>query len=654
MSFSKINLILLLLYLQSLPAYSKNYYISSSTGNDDYTPSQAQSPITPWKSLAKLNSFISDIEPGDSVLLKRGEVFTGSITINQSGTSSLPIVIGSYGKGALPIVTLPEITGWTKSTSGIYSITKQMWPAISIFYQDGKPLLNMASSSNCSDGNWWCDNSNLYYKPDSGTINDHKITVANIVPGGGYQAGIDLSNTSYITIAKVEFSALGAGIKTFDTTNGTAGITIKDCKFNYCQRAIIMMPDIENNTDALIQNCYFFRNQSAIGMYTSSALGDRPSQTHGTHIGCKILDNEMAENGTIDGVKHWSYGTDLEAIGVQNFMDGVIKNNYIHDGYQIGIIFYNLDTRSSDNNVISENRVYNNKKGGLILQGDKCDEGYSANYSFNNNLISNNIFVNSSHTAESFDGTIVIYQGKNTNKTNYFVNNTLSGRSNIVYFPTSRPPFFVIENNIIYNSGKYRFVQWSWLTKPESLVMDYNLYFEEDAASRGFQLKRNLSMSSMQSLGLEIHSKIANPLLKDAKSYDFHLQPSSPAINAGADVGLPFEGSAPDVGAFSFDTTSAIIKSPQTITFPIIVDKTFGDASFSLKAFSNSSLPISYKVVSGPAVISGNVVTLTNAGTVTIEAAQDGSDKYLSAPTVKQSFTVNKSNLKKTTVWVLE
>ena len=48
---------------------------------------------------------------------------------------------------------------------------------------------------------------------------------------------------------------------------------------------------------------------------------------------------------------------------------------------------------------------------------------------------------------------------------------------------------------------------------------------------------------------------IDNPMFisEDPGSPDFlHLSPDSPAVDAGVDVGLQFNGSAPDLGAFEF------------------------------------------------------------------------------------------------------
>src|SRR4051812_44610292 len=53
---------LAIILLQSvLSAQAKNYYFSSSTGDDAFTSTQAQNAATPWKSLNKLNSFFKSI-----------------------------------------------------------------------------------------------------------------------------------------------------------------------------------------------------------------------------------------------------------------------------------------------------------------------------------------------------------------------------------------------------------------------------------------------------------------------------------------------------------------------------------------------------------------------------------------------------------------
>ncbi|WP_018614604.1 Ig-like domain-containing protein [Segetibacter koreensis] len=113
--------LLFVLFLYS--AEATTYYFSASSGDDSRTPTQAQSSSTPWKSLNKLNSFFSNLQPGDAVLFKRGETFYGSIIVNKSGTSGSPILIGAYGTGDKPVITsLVTLSGWTANSTykGVY------------------------------------------------------------------------------------------------------------------------------------------------------------------------------------------------------------------------------------------------------------------------------------------------------------------------------------------------------------------------------------------------------------------------------------------------------------------------------------------------------------------------------------------------------
>jgi len=72
------------------------YYVAAA-GNDANPGTQAQPWLTPMRAeYAKLN-------PGDSVLFKRGDVFEGGIFDTLIGTWANPIVIGAYGSGPRPI-----------------------------------------------------------------------------------------------------------------------------------------------------------------------------------------------------------------------------------------------------------------------------------------------------------------------------------------------------------------------------------------------------------------------------------------------------------------------------------------------------------------------------------------------------------------------
>lgn len=75
------------------------YYLSSSTGNDNNNGSQNQ----PWKTLSKISN--TTLDPGDTVYFKKGDTFRGHYVVNGSGTEGNPITFKSYGSGNQPVIS---------------------------------------------------------------------------------------------------------------------------------------------------------------------------------------------------------------------------------------------------------------------------------------------------------------------------------------------------------------------------------------------------------------------------------------------------------------------------------------------------------------------------------------------------------------------
>ncbi|NIR50941.1 T9SS type A sorting domain-containing protein [candidate division KSB1 bacterium] len=78
-------------------------------------------------------------------------------------------------------------------------------------------------------------------------------------------------------------------------------------------------------------------------------------------------------------------------------------------------------------------------------------------------------------------------------------------------------------------------------------------------------LQNNLYNSSPFLEGItDPNAIVGDPQFVDPRKYDFHLQASSPAIDAGIDVGLPFQGSAPDLGAYEFDESPTGVEESES------------------------------------------------------------------------------------------
>lgn len=94
-------------------------------------------------------------------------------------------------------------------------------------------------------------------------------------------------------------------------------------------------------------------------------------------------------------------------------------------------------------------------------------------------------------------------------------------------------------------------------------------------------------------------------------------------------------------GSYTSGTQTATFQAASvapTIAFSV-ANHSFGDAPFSIAATSNSTGAISYSVVSGPATVSGSIVTVTGVGTVQLQASQAAAGNY-AAGTQHASFNV--------------
>jgi hypothetical protein len=109
--------------------------------------------------------------------------------------------------------------------------------------------------------------------------------------------------------------------------------------------------------------------------------------------------------------------------------------------------------------------------------------------------------------------------------------------------------------------------------------------------------------------------------------------------------GLALDGDANGTAGGDYVRTFTVTNiQAQTISFPTIVDQTYG-ASVPLSASASSGLAVTFSVLSGPAtIVGGNSLLITGIGTVTVEALQAGNGS-VAAATLDRTFDANPAPL---------
>jgi hypothetical protein len=98
----------------------------------------------------------------------------------------------------------------------------------------------------------------------------------------------------------------------------------------------------------------------------------------------------------------------------------------------------------------------------------------------------------------------------------------------------------VFKNNIVFANSQGLLVN-SFV--PETLnVLDYNLFYSAAGAGNISWIWNNKAYTSFaayqKATGNDKHGKLADPVFVSSSSPDLHVQSTSPAINAGIDLGL--------------------------------------------------------------------------------------------------------------------
>jgi len=339
----------LLLCFTSILVSATDYYVSS-TGNDS---SNGLSSSTPWQTIAKVNTEFSGLNPGDRILFKRGDTFTGTLSVSKAGSASVNIFIDAYGTGSEPIISgFSTVTGWVSEGGGIYS------KAVSC---ESNPNMVLVDGKSSAKGRWpntgW-----MTFESHAGStsISDSELSASPDWTGGEivvrtYASLVDRTLISDHTGQTLTFSAL-----TQNPVDGSGYFIMNH----------------RSTLDLFGEWCYA---NGSLYMY----FGTQNPQDHSVKISIRdnIVEIYSRNYITIGNIRF--EGGNRNAIHLDESDYVTLRNCIIENNGQNGV----LGEFNCDYMVVESSDIKNNNNSGILLKG---------NTAVHNTIRNNDIFYSGS------------------------------------------------------------------------------------------------------------------------------------------------------------------------------------------------------------------------------------------------------------------
>ena len=532
-------------FVMSSAGWAAIYYVDATNGNDD---NSGTAQATAWKTISKVN--LSSFNPGDTILFKRDEVWREQLNVPSSGSSGNPITFGAYGSGNKPIITGADIvTGWKKAAmSNVWyaDLERSVSPTVlcpkacktHVFF-DGILGTKVESKTDLdSEYEWYGEGTTLYIYSTS----NPDTTYTNLgIEFPVREKGIIIDNRNYdqrthkyITIEDIHVR--NARIRLIDGINSDH-LMIKNCLIEYsgpgdANNDCSCISLNHNTKNALVENC--ISHDAGCGIYIGTAGGTGKEYSATENI---VKNNEIYNVHS---------GVNIKTLSINNTVEG----NYIHDIITQGIRAGGSET---EGNVITMNFIENCEEDGI--------------QAFSRASMTYNIIKS------CYSGIIIIA------RTNQQAYNIDVGDNNVIYnnviydhiigvavhnYYGDLPENNTVKNNIISECA--RAIRFSGGTPPEGNgnVFDYNCYYR--SSNLYFGNPGIISFEEWKAIyGGDTNSTISNPVFissSPSTETDFYLQPTSPCIDAGTDVGFTKDlsgtpvpkGRSFDIGACEYNS----------------------------------------------------------------------------------------------------
>jgi len=517
------------------------YYVDAVNGSD---ASPGLASTSPWKSLAKVME--ADLKPGDRVLLRRGAVWREHLEIRHSGVEGSPITFGAYGTGDPPRIAGSDVvTGWKRYDGNVWQAAFPTEP-YQVFFdelrgtpEEGKGLLD-------AEGEWYWEGGTLYAycKTDPVTAFQTRGVQACV------RDCVSAWGQHHIRIEGLRLE------------RGHYGLYLGQCSNVRCESVVSgwhyydgLMADGANSSDLEFVSCTAHDNlrhglhaHDATNVTVTGGHYYGNNQKYGSGVGLNGV-----QGGTVSGVD--AYGSYYGVKAANGARDIVIRGNTAHHNASFGI---DVDI-GVDGATVEHNTVHDNGSHGICVEWESANCVVARNECYRNGSQRAGIFV------EKVSNVIVCYNvvhdeyigiGFNEGATNCAAyNNVVSNISGVGFHAFNDCSGITLKNNVAYAC-----TDLAVHIRPDSqtgFVSDHNNWFVGGAELKWGWERLDFGQWKAAT-GQDAHSVCADPRFASPSQRDFRLQPDSPCIDLGEDVGLRSDyedgpvpaGNAPDAGAF--------------------------------------------------------------------------------------------------------
>lgn len=452
-------------------AASTEYYVST-IGSD----SNAGTSDAPWKTLQHAADTVS---PGSKVYV-RGGVYKEKLKITRSGSASQgPIVFASYGNET----AIVDGTGLSVSgNEGLIELADVDYVTI-----QGFEIRNFTTASkNAVPTGIYVHGAGSFINLSDNKIHDIKNTAT---PTGKDRLGRDAHGIAvYGTKAPASIHNLTiSGNELYNLVLGSSESLV-----------------LNGNVNGFAVTSNLIHDNDNIGIDLIGFEGTAPNTAYDQVRNGLVKGNRVYNNSVRNNPSYKSDDNSAGGIYVDGGKDNIIEQNYSYNN-DIGVEIASEHAGKATSNItVRSNVIYNNRLTGIAMGGYDDERGSTVN----SKIVNNTLYKND--TLDDGSGQLLVqYDTRN----NVIKNNIFVASSTDV----------LIYNGYTQNSGN---------------VVDYNLYFAPGGSSGAnwtWKDKEYTGFATYKSgTGNDAHSLFVDPKFVIATNGDFHLQPSSPAIDSGS------------------------------------------------------------------------------------------------------------------------